>query len=489
MDGLPHDVSDDALMEAVLAAQDQEAFAHLVARHHAKAFSLAWQITRNRELAEDAVQEACIRAWRYASSFRSTGSVRNWLLRITARESLRLLKRNPQSDPSLEEIHNVPAPDSDAESPLDKAAFAEARHALQEGLHALPHIHRLVMVMYYGAGMNQKEIGQELGITQQAVSFRMQDGLQKLKAHLGSVGLAAAAPLCTPDNLAGTIFSGKQPSPQLVESLVANRSWSKPAKADAGASRRSSRAQAPTAHGIAALPAVLAGTALVLAAGFGAVFLWPARSQEPSQASEHANAPDTKRLAQPAGTSPTPAGAFYFEWKAADRVLDGIEVQVGALTWESDPLGWRVTQNTVSEWTLPEVPGQRAYAFKATAAPGKDFTIGAEWTAQGRRLLSRIYFDRPSSEPLVRNKPADFTWIFVDDFLVLQLNDQVVRLCEYKPLPQKPLRVKMNGRALMISFMVLRSLKEDEQDAWRARVRELVRTSPKPQPFIDYENR
>lgn len=144
MDGQPHDVSDNVLIEAVVCAQDQEAFAQLVVRHHAKAFSLAWQITRNRELADDAVQEACIRAWRYASSYRSTGSVRNWLLRITARESLRQLKRNPQADPSLEEIHNVPAPDS--ESPLDKAAIAEACHALQEGLHTLPQIHRLVMV-------------------------------------------------------------------------------------------------------------------------------------------------------------------------------------------------------------------------------------------------------------------------------------------------------------------------------------------------------
>ncbi|MCK6470125.1 MAG: sigma-70 family RNA polymerase sigma factor [Planctomycetes bacterium] len=487
MDGQPHDVSDNVLIEAVVCAQDQEAFAQLVVRHHAKAFSLAWQITRNRELADDAVQEACIRAWRYASSYRSTGSVRNWLLRITARESLRQLKRNPQADPSLEEIHNVPAPDS--ESPLDKAAIAEACHALQEGLHTLPQIHRLVMVMYYGAGMSQKEIGQELGITQQAISYRLEDGLQKLKAHLGTVGLATAVPLCTPENLAGTIFSGKQPSPQLVDSLVGNRSWVKPAKADAGASRRSSRTQAPTAHGIAALPAVLAGTALVLAAGLGTVFLWPARSQEPSQAPEHASAPDTNRLAQPAGTSPRLDGAIYFDWKAADRVLNGIEAQERALTLESDPLGWRVAQNRVSEWTLPEVPGQQAYAIKAIAAPGKDFTIGAEWTAQGHRLLSRIYFDRRLPEPLVRNKPADFTWIFVDDFLVLLVNDQVVRLCDYKPLPPEPLRVRMNGRALLISRIVLRSLKEDEQDAWRARVRELVRTNPKPQPYIDYENR
>lgn len=487
-------ISDDALMEAVIAAQDHEAFAQIVLRHYAKVFNLAWQITRQRELAEDVVQESCMRAWRYASSYRKTGSVRNWFLRIAARESLRQLMRNPSKDPSLEDINNVA--DSESGTPMDLATQNEAHTALREGLLELPRIHRLVMVLYYGAGMNQKEIGEELGITQQAVSFRMQDSLQKLRAYLGTAGFAATAPLCSPESLAGAVVGDLQPDPKLLDTLVRKRPW-----ADAegtnlsapGISRRSSCNHAAASKGLLTLPAIL--TVLAAGAILSAALLWPS--------SEVINVPDVSagpnRVGEGRAETETPVAspsaltdeAIYFEWDCAAPVLDGIEVLQGELTWKVDESGnaggRMLVPKEITVWVLPEIPGPRAYQLKATATPGKGFTIGAEWTEGGRRLWSRIYFSLQPKDPLVRGRAQMFDWILVDDFLVLQVNGEIVKFIEYKPKARVPHRILMNGSDLLLSRLVLRSLSDNERDEWRAKVKALARETPVPQPYMNYE--
>ena len=67
---------------------DQEAFRMLVDRHRDHAYGLALQITRQREEAEDAAQEAFVRAWRALPGFRGEASFGTWLHRIVARRAL-----------------------------------------------------------------------------------------------------------------------------------------------------------------------------------------------------------------------------------------------------------------------------------------------------------------------------------------------------------------------------------------------------------------
>src|SRR5262245_40610294 len=80
------------LWKAVAERRDRDAFETLYRRHEQAAYALAFHITRHREEAQEAVQEALVRAWSAAPSFRAEGSVRGWLLRIVARESLRRIR-------------------------------------------------------------------------------------------------------------------------------------------------------------------------------------------------------------------------------------------------------------------------------------------------------------------------------------------------------------------------------------------------------------
>ena len=80
--------SDEALV-AGLAAGDRDAALVLVRRFQARVFGLALSITRDRSNAEDAAQEAFVKAWRYAASYDPRrGPVAAWLLTIARNAAL-----------------------------------------------------------------------------------------------------------------------------------------------------------------------------------------------------------------------------------------------------------------------------------------------------------------------------------------------------------------------------------------------------------------
>ena len=84
MEGRPQDER-----ELVLRAQrgDARAYEELVRPHQEIAFRVAYVITRNAADAEDAVQDALVKAWRALGRFRAGEPLRPWLLRIVANEA------------------------------------------------------------------------------------------------------------------------------------------------------------------------------------------------------------------------------------------------------------------------------------------------------------------------------------------------------------------------------------------------------------------
>jgi RNA polymerase sigma-70 factor (ECF subfamily) len=78
---LTQEISDETLCRRV-AARDEAAFDVLVARHQGRAFRLAWSLLRNPEDARDVSQEAFLRVYRTAGSFRGDARFSTWFYRI-----------------------------------------------------------------------------------------------------------------------------------------------------------------------------------------------------------------------------------------------------------------------------------------------------------------------------------------------------------------------------------------------------------------------
>src|ERR671920_1234373 len=81
-------LADEDLISLVEAA-DAEAFATLYDRHARAAYSLAYRMMGERQAAEDLVQDAFLKLWRGASSYRpERGNVRSWLLAIVHNQAI-----------------------------------------------------------------------------------------------------------------------------------------------------------------------------------------------------------------------------------------------------------------------------------------------------------------------------------------------------------------------------------------------------------------
>ena len=131
---------------------------------------------RDRTLAEDAVQETFLKAYRSLASFRGECSEKTWLMKIAMntccdlRRAHRLRSIDPRRIPEL----------------LPQAAepFAPAEEELVTQVMQLPRKLREVILLYYYQDMTVTEIAVSLGISQSSVSGRLKRAREKLRALL-----------------------------------------------------------------------------------------------------------------------------------------------------------------------------------------------------------------------------------------------------------------------------------------------------------------
>ena len=117
MTGVFREESDSTLITAVKNGESQ-AFEFLVKRHESKTFSVAFRITRNREDAQDVVQQAFHKAFMHLDRFQQKSSFSTWLTRIVINEGLMCLRRNrSRMEVPLDDVKSEPAELLPAEIP------------------------------------------------------------------------------------------------------------------------------------------------------------------------------------------------------------------------------------------------------------------------------------------------------------------------------------------------------------------------------------
>src|SRR6266853_1407091 len=95
--------SDDLDLVHASKNGDVVAFEELVKRYDRKLLRIAQHVTHNREDAQDAVQEAFLKAFQNLSQFREDSKFSTWLIRITINQSLMKLRKQATRDVSLDE--------------------------------------------------------------------------------------------------------------------------------------------------------------------------------------------------------------------------------------------------------------------------------------------------------------------------------------------------------------------------------------------------
>ena len=177
--------SDESLI-ALVAGGDDAAFATLYDRHGRSAYGLALRVLRDRHLAEDALQHAFLDVWRTAGRFAEGSSVRAWLMLLTHRRAVDLVRREQRVRRAIVEPSQPVAGPTGEDEALERLVAERVRAALT----SIPTRERQLLELAYYGGLTQTELADRLELPLGTVKSRMFAGLSRLRTLL-----ATGAPL------------------------------------------------------------------------------------------------------------------------------------------------------------------------------------------------------------------------------------------------------------------------------------------------------
>jgi RNA polymerase sigma-70 factor, ECF subfamily len=199
---------EQALLEAACSG-DEDAFRRLVETHRAELHAHCYRMLGSLHDADDALQEALLRAWRGLCGFDGRSSLRRWLYRITTNVCLDAIARRPKrvlpidygppvdaegrvpGEPMAESVWVEPYPDETLgleDGYAGPAARYEQREAVElafvAALQHLPARQRAVLVLREVLGFSAREVAESLGTTVASVNSALQRARKALDDRL-----------------------------------------------------------------------------------------------------------------------------------------------------------------------------------------------------------------------------------------------------------------------------------------------------------------
>ncbi|MHB9144364.1 MAG: RNA polymerase sigma factor [Symbiobacteriia bacterium] len=162
---------------------DREAFAELVERYKRPLYAAALRLVGDPGLAEDAVQETFLRAYRGLGRFRVGDPLAPWLYRIITNlcYDIGRSRRRQATGGSDGELARQADP---GEGPDDALTRSETSRLVQEAITELPDKYRVMVVLAHGQGLSYEEICQATGEPLTIVKNRLFRARQMLKEKL-----------------------------------------------------------------------------------------------------------------------------------------------------------------------------------------------------------------------------------------------------------------------------------------------------------------
>ena len=183
--------ADDADLARRAANGDEVAFACIMRRHNRLLFRTARSILKSDVDAEDALQEAYLRAWRALGGFRADARLSTWLVRIVVNESLARLRQRGAQVIALEtamdpaEPQTPPGLQADPDRQPDRAAMrAQLRRLMEARIDRLPDAFRSVFMLHAVEELSVDEVAAALEIPSATVRTRFFRARGLLRAGL-----------------------------------------------------------------------------------------------------------------------------------------------------------------------------------------------------------------------------------------------------------------------------------------------------------------
>ena len=208
--GLPTREADSAAASAVKAlqaegrhAEARERYAELVARHQRRAARIAFHYLRDSAEADEAVQDALVKAYTHLSSFREELPFEVWFTRILINGCLDRIKARTRRERWLVPMPESPHGRDFAErvagggpSPEDQVLGRERRQKLAAALARLPERQRSVFMLSHYEGCTSREVSALTGLNESTVRVHLFRAIRRLRTLLAEdpsgIGLGGA---------------------------------------------------------------------------------------------------------------------------------------------------------------------------------------------------------------------------------------------------------------------------------------------------------
>jgi RNA polymerase sigma-70 factor (ECF subfamily) len=161
-------------------AGDALAFATLIERHDRSLRALAFRLLGDRDLMDDALQEAYLKAFQSLPRFRGQSTIATWLYRVVYNTCLDELRRGRANRTATLDLTAVTAPER------DPAETASARSALAEALASLVPEQRAAVLLVDAEGLDYRAAAEILGVGVGTVASRLSRARAVLRRALST---------------------------------------------------------------------------------------------------------------------------------------------------------------------------------------------------------------------------------------------------------------------------------------------------------------
>jgi RNA polymerase sigma-70 factor (ECF subfamily) len=186
------DPTSDAAVMLRVAAGDEASFNFLVQKHHRPMIHFLFRMVRNQAVAEELAQEVFLRVYRARDSYRAEARFTTWLYRIATNLAVNHARdtkheRSAQTvylDAPDEETGTTPDVADDEPSVEQKLVRDERMAAIRKHVMALPERQRMAVLMHKYQGMDYRQIGEVLKLSESATKSLLFRAYQTLRDKL-----------------------------------------------------------------------------------------------------------------------------------------------------------------------------------------------------------------------------------------------------------------------------------------------------------------
>ena len=185
--------TDEELLREFARTSSDDAFAPLVARHVHWVYSAALRQTRDPTCAEDATQAVFTALARKAGSLSSETIISGWLfraVRYACLDSVKLAARRRTREWEAMKMDTVTG--TEHNDALNDAKWAEIAPLLDPGLESLGETDRTAILLRYYEQKGWTEIGEKLGVNEDAARVRVNRALEKLRGYFSRRGVVVS---------------------------------------------------------------------------------------------------------------------------------------------------------------------------------------------------------------------------------------------------------------------------------------------------------